>query len=125
MLTVHLRYGMYDNNFIISHFLKHFRLIQHCFLVPGPPYFFMSLQFEHPLQSSLLHAPHSPHLLLRPVHNSRELSVIKFQKYMLYACSLIPRPSHFQCWMYCITKGGLGMRLIICMHNVIDSFQLC
>lgn len=37
---------------------------QDCFIVPGPPYFFMSLQYTQSPQSSLKQATHSLHLTL-------------------------------------------------------------
>ena len=43
----------------------HLLLIQRCFFKPGPPFFFLSRQNLHSLQSSLIHPGHSPHGCLR------------------------------------------------------------
>lgn len=44
---------------------RHFRFLHDCFRSPGPPYFFMSLQWPHCIQSSDKQPEHFPHLLIR------------------------------------------------------------
>ena len=43
----------------------HFLLTQHCFFKPRPPFFDLSRQNLHLLQSTLMHPGHCPHLLCR------------------------------------------------------------
>lgn len=48
----------------VIHTAIHWRLIQDCFIRPGPPNFFISLQKWHSPQSALRHASHFLHLVL-------------------------------------------------------------